>query len=100
MNHVDCLLTPTVPMTANKFDTNTAILGGTERPLVRAYLDHVLPFNLTGQPAVSIPCGFTRAGLPVGLQLVGKPWREDLILQVAYAHEQETKWHKRVPTVN
>ena len=70
------LVTPTSPIAAPAIGATTATLGGQEVPLVRAFLDLTLPFNLTGQPAVSIPCGFTPEGLPVGLQLVGRPWDE------------------------
>ena len=55
------------------------------------------PFNLTGLPAISIPCGFTREGLPIGLQLVAAPWREALLLRAARAYERVTDWHERHP---
>src|SRR5690606_230820 len=64
---IDCLLTPTTPVVATKFGQQTADLPGGEKPLVRAYLDLTLPFNFTGQPAVSIPCGFSEDGLPIGM---------------------------------
>jgi aspartyl-tRNA(Asn)/glutamyl-tRNA(Gln) amidotransferase subunit A len=54
-------------------------------------------FNLIGFPAVSIPCGFTPSGLPVGMQLIGKPWQEGLILAVAHAYQQATDWHRLLP---
>jgi aspartyl-tRNA(Asn)/glutamyl-tRNA(Gln) amidotransferase subunit A len=57
------------------------------------------PFNLTGLPAISVPCGFTPSGLPVGLQLVGRPWTETLVLAVADAYEQATGWHTRRPLI-
>ncbi len=56
-----------------------------------------LPFSLTGLPAVSIPCGFTPDGLPIGLQIVGAPWAEALVLRVAAAYERATEWHRRTP---
>jgi aspartyl-tRNA(Asn)/glutamyl-tRNA(Gln) amidotransferase subunit A len=55
------------------------------------------PFNLTGLPAISVPCGFTQAGLPIGLQLAAGPWREALLLRVASAYEHATQWHERLP---
>ena len=58
---------------------------------------NTLPFNLTGLPAISIPCGFTQAGLPIGLQLAAGPWRERLLLRVARAYERATSWHERLP---
>jgi len=55
----------------------------------------VTTFNVWGLPAISVPCGFTQSGLPIGLQIAGPHWREDLVLQLAYAYEQATAWHKR-----
>ncbi|MFQ5937525.1 MAG: amidase [Acidiferrobacterales bacterium] len=58
---------------------------------------NTMPFDLISLPAISIPCGFTGAGLPVGLQIVGKAFDEARVLQVAYAYEQATDWHRRYP---
>ena len=77
----------------------TAKLGDQEIPLVRAFLDLTLPFNLTGQPAISVPCGFTRGGLPIGLQLVGRPFDEATLFRAAAAYESATDWHKRRPPI-
>jgi len=57
------------------------------------------PFNLTQQPAMSVPCGFTADGLPAGLQIVGPMHRDDLVLRAAHAYEQATEHHKRRPTL-
>jgi aspartyl-tRNA(Asn)/glutamyl-tRNA(Gln) amidotransferase subunit A len=46
-------------------------------------------------PAISVPCGFTEGGLPIGLQIIGPHWGEAVVLQVAHAYEQATTWHKR-----
>jgi aspartyl-tRNA(Asn)/glutamyl-tRNA(Gln) amidotransferase subunit A len=54
-------------------------------------------FNLTGQPAVSVPCGFSPQGLPVGLQIAGRAFEDDLVLKVAHAYEQATEWHSMHP---
>ncbi len=56
-------------------------------------------FNLTGNPALVLPCGFSTDDLPIGLQLVGAQWREDLILQAARKYEQATTWQQRHPAV-
>lgn len=93
---IDALLTPTSPIPAPKFSATTASLPGGEKPLVRAFLDLTLPFNLTGHPALAIPCGFTKTGLPIGMQLVGKPWSEGTLLRIAHQYQQETQWHKRM----
>lgn len=55
------------------------------------------PFNLTGFPALSLPCGFTHGGLPIGLQIVGRKWQEGTILQVAHQYQRVTDWHTRRP---
>jgi aspartyl-tRNA(Asn)/glutamyl-tRNA(Gln) amidotransferase subunit A len=54
-------------------------------------------FNLSGHPAVSLPCGRTSAGLPVGLQLAGRPFGEATLLRIAHAYEQATPWHTARP---
>jgi aspartyl-tRNA(Asn)/glutamyl-tRNA(Gln) amidotransferase subunit A len=56
------------------------------------------PFDVLGLPAISVPCGFTNSGLPVGLQIVGAPFMESTVLALARAYEKETEWHKRHPT--
>jgi aspartyl-tRNA(Asn)/glutamyl-tRNA(Gln) amidotransferase subunit A len=55
------------------------------------------PFNLTGLPAISVPCGFTEGTLPVGLQIIAQPFEEAIAFRVAYAYEQATEWHTRRP---
>ena len=96
MQDVDCLVTPTIPIAATKFGQEIAELPGGEKPLVHAYLNLTLPFNLTGHPAISIPCGFSAAKLPIGLQVVGKPFDESMILRVAHQYQQHTDWHEHV----
>ena len=90
---LDALVTPTTPRTAMplaSFDPATEL--GTLIP-------YTCPYNLTGQPAVSVPCGFTRAGVPIGLQLVGGPFEDAALLDVAAAYEQATTWHDYEPEV-
>ena len=93
---VDCLVTPTSPIVATRFGQESARLPGGGKPLVRAYLDLTLPFNLTGHPAVSLPCGFSEEQLPIGLQIVGKPFDEQTILRVAHQYQQHSSWHERI----
>jgi aspartyl-tRNA(Asn)/glutamyl-tRNA(Gln) amidotransferase subunit A len=69
------------------------------RPREIVLLRNTRPVNVWGLPAISIPCGFTGAGLPIGLQVIGPPWGEDKVLQLAYAYEQATAWHKRKPSI-
>ncbi len=87
----DLLLLPTTPIAAPLIEGNDAV--DQARRLTR----FTAPFNLTGLPAISIPCGFNRQGLPVGLQIAGRPWNEIGVLRAAYAYEQHTDWHTRRP---
>src|SRR2546426_383060 len=57
---------------------------------------YTIPVNLAGLPGISVPCGFS-SGLPIGLQLIGKPFDEATVLRAAYAYEQGTEWHTRRP---
>jgi len=58
---------------------------------------YTISVNLAGIPAISIPCGFTKAGLPIGLQIMAKPFDEEMLFKVAHAFEQSTDWHKVKP---
>ncbi|WP_141266444.1 Asp-tRNA(Asn)/Glu-tRNA(Gln) amidotransferase subunit GatA [Thermodesulfovibrio sp. Kuro-1] len=89
---VDFIVTPTAPSPAFKIGEKI------DDPL-QMYLSDIftISVNLAGVPAISIPCGFSEKGLPVGLQIIGKPFDEAGILQLAYAYEQSTPWHKMKP---
>jgi aspartyl-tRNA(Asn)/glutamyl-tRNA(Gln) amidotransferase subunit A len=93
---VDLLVTPTTPIPAPAIADLKADPGAL-RPAELMLLRNTRPFNVWGLPAISLPCGFTQSGLPIGLQIAAPPWREDLVLRLAYAYEQATAWHKRVP---
>jgi aspartyl-tRNA(Asn)/glutamyl-tRNA(Gln) amidotransferase subunit A len=87
---VDLLVTPTMPIPAPAIadlKKDPAAL----RPAELALLRNTRPFNVWGLPAVSVPCGFTKSGLPIGLQIAGPHWREDLVLRLAHAYEQAVK---------
>jgi aspartyl-tRNA(Asn)/glutamyl-tRNA(Gln) amidotransferase subunit A len=62
-----------------------------------AIVGHCRPANLTGLPAISIPCGFTRDGLPVGLQLIGRAFDEATLLRIAFSYERANDWGARHP---
>ena len=55
------------------------------------------PFNISGVPVVSVPCGFTDSAMPIGVQIAGRPFDEATVLRVAHAYEQVTDWHTRRP---
>jgi aspartyl-tRNA(Asn)/glutamyl-tRNA(Gln) amidotransferase subunit A len=88
---VDLIVAPTTPNVAFKF-------GEKEDPL-QMYLNDALtiPVNLSGLPGISVPAGFTLAGLPIGLQLIGRPFDEATLLRAAWAYEQATDWRLRKP---
>jgi aspartyl-tRNA(Asn)/glutamyl-tRNA(Gln) amidotransferase subunit A len=94
---VDLLITPIacVPpfAIADLLDPNTL----REKELLM--LRNTRPFNTLGLPTVSVPCGFTRADLPIGMQITGPPGGEATVLRLAYAYEQATEWHKRKPNL-
>lgn len=93
---MDALITPTCPVPPLKLaelERNPERL----RPAELIFLRNTRPFNVWGLPAISIPCGFTKCGLPIGLQIAAAPGREDLTLRLAHAYEQSTPWHKRRP---
>jgi aspartyl-tRNA(Asn)/glutamyl-tRNA(Gln) amidotransferase subunit A len=89
----DALVTPTSPTVPFK-------LGEKVDDPIQMYLSDVctLPINIAGLPAISIPAGFAD-GLPIGMQVIGKPFDEETILRVAFAYEQATEWHKRKPPI-
>jgi aspartyl-tRNA(Asn)/glutamyl-tRNA(Gln) amidotransferase subunit A len=89
----DALITPTSPTVPFK-------LGEKVDEPVQMYLSDVctLPINIAGLPAISIPAGFAD-GLPIGMQIIGKPFDEETILHIAFAYEQATDWHKRKPQI-
>jgi aspartyl-tRNA(Asn)/glutamyl-tRNA(Gln) amidotransferase subunit A len=73
------------------------LLEGREVTLLQAMVSATYPFNLTGQPALTIPCGVSAAGLPLALQIVGKPFAEATVLQLGHAYEVHTTWHTMRP---
>jgi len=97
LRRVDCLLAPTLPIPAPPLTATEVRIGGrTESPRV-ALTAFTRLFNLTGHPVVALPCGFSREGLPLSLQLVGRAFDEETILRLAHAYEGATEWHRRRP---
>ena len=90
---VDALITPTSPVPAFK-------IGEKSDPLALYLCDiYTIGVNLAGLPAISIPCGFTRANLPIGLQLIGQPFQEASLLAIAATYDRAHAWNQRVPTL-
>jgi aspartyl-tRNA(Asn)/glutamyl-tRNA(Gln) amidotransferase subunit A len=81
----DVIATPTLPIPPPRIDSLS-------QTTVASLTRFTRPFNIVGLPAVSIPCGFTADGLPIGMQIGGKAFGESTVLRVAHAYEQEAKW--------
>ena len=91
----DLLLTPTLPIPA--FEAGVEVPAGWPGERWTSWTPFTYPFNMTQQPAASVPCGFTAAGLPVGLQIVGPRHADARVLVAAHAFQQATDWHLRRP---
>ena len=92
---VDCIICPTCPTPAFK-------VGEKMTDPLEMYLSDIytIPANLVGIPGISIPCGFTSAGLPIGMQILGKHFDEKKLLKVAKLFENETDFHLKKPKLN
>jgi aspartyl-tRNA(Asn)/glutamyl-tRNA(Gln) amidotransferase subunit A len=86
------IVTPTTPTTAFR-------IGEKVTDPLEMYLSDIftISVNLAGLPGLALPCGFDRGGLPIGLQIIGRPFDELTVLQTGYAYEQATEWHDRKP---
>lgn len=90
----DAIITPTAPTTAFKLGEKTS------DPLSMYLSDiYTISVNLAGVPAISIPCGFAKNGLPIGLQIITKPFDEEMLFRIAHTYEQNTSWHKKRVTL-
>jgi aspartyl-tRNA(Asn)/glutamyl-tRNA(Gln) amidotransferase subunit A len=89
----DALILPTTPIPAPVLEGENAV----ER--ARLLTRFTAPFNLTHLPALSVPCGFTKDGLPIGLQVVSRAWNESGVLRIGYTYQEATDWHKTKPQI-
>ena len=96
---VDIIAGPTVPYPAWPLGCSEVEVDGRTLPYVPSVGTFTPPWNVTGMPAVSIPCGFSEGGLPLGLQLAGRPLEDGVVLRLAHAYQQVTDWHLRRPPV-
>jgi aspartyl-tRNA(Asn)/glutamyl-tRNA(Gln) amidotransferase subunit A len=95
LESVDAILAPTVPLAAPAIEAKTVRLGGREETVRAALIRLNRPANLIGLPAISVPCGRTTEGLPIGLQLIGRAFAEAELLAMAHAYEQVHPWQGR-----
>lgn len=99
MRKYDILLAPAAATGAPKIEDDVVDVGGVSVSKLALLSRLTRPFNIGGVPAASVPCGFTSEGLPIGLQLAGRPFEDARVLQVADAYEQATDWHMQRPPV-
>ena len=96
---VDVVIGPTTPITAWKRGEWIVQVAGKPESVLAASWRFTYPYNLTGLPAISVPCGFDRDGLPIGLQIAGRPFDEMMVLRVAHAYEHGHGWKDRWPDI-
>ena len=99
LSSVDMVVSPTVPVAAPAIDATAPAGDGAVDPRA-VLLRNTRLADVTGQPTASVPCGFTSAGLPVGMQISGMPWQDNLVLRVAHAYQQVSDWHRRRPVIS
>ena len=92
LEQVDVILTPTTPITAPLVEESSDMLSTTHHLTRFTYL-----FSWAGLPGLSVPCGFTSAGMPIGMLLNGRPWEETLLFQIGHSYQSDTDWHSRRP---
>ncbi|SDE71397.1 amidase [Blastococcus fimeti] len=97
LRDVDVLVSPTLAIPAPAYGSTTAALRGQEHPILFALNCLTAPANAAGIPALTVPCGFSDGGLPVGLQVMGRPFDEATVLRVGAAYEAATTWHLQSP---
>jgi aspartyl-tRNA(Asn)/glutamyl-tRNA(Gln) amidotransferase subunit A len=88
----DVVVTPTVPIPPPRIDALHEPWGADSETAIASLTRFTRPFNIVGLPTVSIPCGFTTDGLPIGMQITGRAFDEATVLRVAHAYEQDAKW--------
>lgn len=99
LKRVEVLVTPTLPVTAPTYGQPTLTINGRQEEFRMIVSRFIRPFNVTGHPSISVPCGFDQAGLPIGLQIVGRWLDEATVLKVAHAYETAAGWRSRRPPV-
>ena len=98
LRDADAILTPTVPFTAPQVGaTEVRLESGEELDMISAVMRYNALPPLTGMPALSVPCGFSDDGLPVGMQLIGRAYDESTLFRIGHGYQQATDWHEREP---
>ena len=99
LRDVDVLIGPSVPIVAHKIGATSVQIGDRTVGSVPALTQYSRPFNVNGYPSMSVPCGFSEDGLPIGLQIAGRPFDEETVLRVGHAYERATDWHTKRPAL-
>lgn len=99
LERVDLLLAPTTMRPASKIGEEQVEVDGVQLTTGAAFASLTMPFNIAGVPALSLPCGFSAEGLPIGMQIAGRPFEEPTVLRAAHAYETATDWHRRHPEI-
>jgi aspartyl-tRNA(Asn)/glutamyl-tRNA(Gln) amidotransferase subunit A len=89
---IDLILTPTSPIVAPRFPQDSPL------PMQNLLVRNTGSFNTSGVPVISVPCGFSNEGMPIGMSLAGRDWDEALVLRAAHTYQQATDWHTRRPS--
>lgn len=96
----DALILPTTRIPAVPLGMEVVTIEGQQETLRDVLTPNTNSFNLVGVPALSLPCGFTASGLPIGVQVVGRRWNEAMILRIGAAYERATRWHTHRPALH
>jgi aspartyl-tRNA(Asn)/glutamyl-tRNA(Gln) amidotransferase subunit A len=99
MKEKDALVMPSVPIPACEIGEEYIFCGAKKEEIISLLPLYTTPWNLTGQPAISVPCGFSSSNLPIGLQIVGRPFDESTIIRIANSYQKNTHWHEKTPII-
>ena len=97
LGDVDVLIAPTLPIAAVPVGAREVDIDGKPQPVRPSLVRYTRPFNVSGHPVASVPCGFTVDGLPIGMQVIGRTFDEATVLRLADAYQRVTDWHTRRP---
>ena len=97
MKRLDVLVAPTTPIPATSIGQELITIGNKQIAVGTSLSRLTRPANMTGLPAISVPCGFSTEGLPLGFQIIGRPFEEATVLRVAHAYQATTEWHRHLP---
>ena len=97
LGDLDVLIAPTLPIAAVPVGAREVDIDGKPQPVRPSLVRYTRPFNVSGHPVASVPCGFTVDGLPIGMQVIGRTFDEATVLRLADAYQRVTDWHTRRP---